>query len=68
MMGVSAMRAFLVDNRTDGAFPVDITITESHGKTRLVIGRKGVELMTLAIDTNDLTDGIMQAVIQDDGK
>ena len=54
------MNAFPVDNRTDGAFPVDLTINEGHGKVRFVIGRKGVELMTLAIDAEDLKNVLIK--------
>ena len=60
-----AIKAFLEDNRTDGIFPVDVDISEKNGKTHLAVGRKGVTLMTLTIDTNTLTDGLMQAVVRD---
>ena len=60
-----AIKAFLEDNRTDGIFPVDLKVEENNGKTRLVIGRKGVVLMTLNVSTRDLTDGLMQAVVRD---
>jgi hypothetical protein len=43
---------------------VDLEVNESNGKTRLVIGRKGVALMTLNVSTRDLTDGLMQAVVK----
>lgn len=59
-----AIKAFLEDNRTDGAFPVDLEVNESNGKARLVIGRKGIALMTLNVSTRDLTDGLMQAVVK----
>lgn len=61
-----AIKAFLEDNRTDGAFPVDLKVEEHNGKTRLIIGRKGVALMTLNVSTSDLTDGLMQAVVKGD--